>query len=269
MRKHSIIALLLCAQLLTGQMARADHQPGHPKIEWGPALALIHTPDYLGSSHSQTLLVPFPYLKYRGDILRIDDGIEARLFKKPGLVLSVSGNGSLPSTSQDNERSGMADLDALVEFGPSLEYRLLDEAEHSLWLELPLRQAISLGQSISTVGRVLTPRLAWRKADPGKFDWKLRLALGPIYADRNYLNHFYAVGAEDVTATRAEYQADSGGYHGFRIDFTYSRRIGTFWLGGFIRQDSLSGSVIENSPLVSQHENLTAGISLAWVISEH
>ena len=255
---------LLCLSL----PVLADHIPEHPaKLEWGPALALISTPDYIGSKNRVNYLVPFPYIKYRGDILRIDDGVEARLFKQPDLVLSVSGNGSLPSPEQSEERAGMDKLDASVEFGPSLEYRLLDNAASSLWLELPLRLAVTVSKNVAAFGKVFTPRLAWRHPAVGKYDWKLRLAAGPIYADKDFLDHYYAVSTSEATLARPAYSAEAG-YNGFRLDFTYSRRIGKYWLGGFIRHDSLAGSVIEDSPLVSQSQNLTAGISLAWVISE-
>jgi outer membrane scaffolding protein for murein synthesis (MipA/OmpV family) len=264
---RSITGGLLALCLLLSLPGRADHVPGHPKLEWGPAVALITTPDYIGSSHSQSYLLPFPYIKYRGKILVIDDGVEARLFDKPGLLLSVSGNGNLPSPEQNDERAGMDKLEASVELGPSLEYRLFDFEEDALWLEIPLRLAVTASKNISAIGKVFTPRLAWRKPAIGKYDWKLRLAAGPIYADKDFLDHVYAVDASEVTATRSEYAAQAG-YNGFRIDFTWSRRFGQFWFGGFMRHDNLAGSVIEDSPLVSQTRSFTAGLSLAWVISE-
>lgn len=267
MTKTLASGLLAFSLTLFSAPGLADHVPGHAKLEWGPAVALISTPDYLGSRNSQTYLVPFPYIKYRGKILRIDDGVEARLLRKPDLVLSISGNGNLASPAKNDEREGMDKLDASVEFGPSLEYRLLDNTDNSLWFELPLRFAVTVGKNVAPIGKVITPRLAWRKPAIGKYDWKLRLAAGPIYADKDFLDHVYAVAPSEVTATRSAYSAQSG-YNGFRIDFTYSRRIGKYWLGGFIRHDNLAGSVIEDSPLVSQTQNLTAGVSLAWVISE-
>ncbi len=262
---NKLLILFILASI--GLPALADQHLPPDKFEWGPALALIHAPDYPGSRHSQNYLLPFPYLKYRGKILRIDDGVEARLFHQPGLLLSVSGNGSLPSPKQNDERQGMPSLDASVEFGPSLEYRLHQGEGQSLWLELPLRVALTVSQKPTMFGRVFTPRLAWRKPALDKYSWKLRLAAGPLYASKDFLDHYYAVAADEATPTRAQYSAQSG-FNGFRTDFTFSRRIGELWLGGFIRHDSLAGSVIEDSPLLSQTSNVTAGVSLAWVISE-
>ena len=141
----------------------ADHAPGHAKLEWGLGLGAISHPDFRGSSHDRARLLPLPYLKYRGERLRVDEGIEGRLFKTPNLLLSVSGNGSLPSSDGNAERQGMDKLDATVEFGPSLEYRLHHDDETQLWLEFPIRFALNVEDSFKSIGEVFHPRLAWRK----------------------------------------------------------------------------------------------------------
>ncbi len=245
----------------------ADHKPGHAKLEWGIGLVALSMPDYRGSDHQQNQVLPFPYLKYRGERLRVDDGVEGRIFNTPDLLLSISGNGSLPSSNNNGARDGMDELDASVEFGPSLEYRLHHDAMTSWWLELPLRYAFTVNGSPESIGQVFHPRLAWRKPALQKQDWKLRFASGPLYADKTYHGYYYNVENDEVNAARSTYQADSG-YSGWRSDFTYSRRIGSLWLGGFVRQDNLSGSIIEDSPLINDPQNWSAGIALAWVLSE-
>jgi MipA family protein len=248
-------------------IANADHYEGLPKLEWGIGMVQLSMPEYRGSSVQNNQLLPFPYLKYRGEKLRVDDGIEGRLFKTPDLLLSVSGNGSLPSSNNDSERTGMQDLDATLEFGPSLELRLKSTDNSSLWLELPLRFAVALGDKIDPIGKTFHPRLAWRKPAKDKYNWKLRVAGGPLYADADYHGYFYNVDSSEVTAQRAEYTAATG-YSGMRLDFTFSRRIQKWWLGGFIRLDDLNASEIEDSPLVTDNSNLTAGLSLAYILSE-
>ena len=245
----------------------ADHYPGHAKLEWGIGAVMLSTPDYIGSSRSQNLFAPFPYLKYRGKHLRIDDGIEARLFNTPDLLLSISGNGSLPSPDDNPAREGMDKLDASIEFGPSLEYRLTHDESTSVWLEVPLRFAFSIGDNTGYMGQIFNPKIAWRKSALNKFDWKLRVAVGPIFGDEDFNGYYYNVAEHEITSQRPAFKAVQG-YNGFRTDFTYSRRIGKFWLGGFIRNDNLSNSVIEDSPLVTESSNWTAGISLALVFSD-
>jgi len=256
------LALLVCSHALM-----ADHYPGHARLEYGIGISALYSPDYIGSSYSQNQLLPFPFLKYRGERLRIDDGVEARLFDTPDLLLSVSGNGSLPGPDDNPERAGMQKLDPSVELGPSLELRLQHDETTSLWLELPLRFAFTLGSQPQSIGAIFHPKLAWRKPAPAKFDWKLRLAAGPLFADDRFHSYYYDVQAEEVSSSRSAYSS-SQGYSGLRTDFTYSRRFDGYWFGGFIRYDSLSRSVIADSPLVSTSSNLTAGIALAWVFSD-
>ncbi len=258
------------ALLLTSLMApalSADSHPPLPKFEWGVGLALLSLPDYRGSARIQQTLLPFPYVKYRGKRLLIDDGVEARLFEIPDLVLSISGNGALPPPDDTPERTGMPRLDASIELGPSLEYRFFADDFHSLWLELPLRFAFAIGSDNRQVGQVFSPRLAWRKPASYKGDWKLRLAGGPLFADSDFHRYFYAVDPAYATAERPAWSPDKG-FSGWRLDFTFSRRLDGYWFGGFVRYDNLTGSVIEDSPLVSEQGQFMAGISLAWIIGE-
>ncbi|MDJ0833405.1 MAG: MipA/OmpV family protein [Gammaproteobacteria bacterium] len=249
-------------------VVNADHYPGHATLEWGIGMATIHTPDYRGSNETYSELLPLPYIKYRGERLRIDEGIEGRLFKTPDLLLAISGNGSLPSSEDNRAREGMDELDASIELGPSLEYRLQHDARTEIWLELPLRFAYSVNSELESIGHTFNPRLAWRKPARDKYDWKLNLTTGLLYADQDYHNYFYQVSSDEVTADRPLYDAGSG-YSGLRLDFTYSKRIQRWWLGGFIRYDDISDSEFESSPLVTDSSNWLAGFGLAWIISEN
>jgi MipA family protein len=259
--------MMVITTFIMPSVVEADNVEGLPKLEWGIGLVQFSMPEYRGSSVRNNQLLPFPYLKYRGKKLRVDDGVEGRLFNTPDLLLSISGNGSLPSSNKDSERAGMEDLDATLEFGPSLELRLQSTDNSSLWLELPLRFAFSMGNKIEAIGKTFHPRLAWRWPAKNKYNWKLRVAGGPLYADADYHAYFYNVDSSEVTAERAEYSAATG-YSGMRLDFTFSRRIQKWWLGGFIRYDDLRGSEIEDSPLVTDNTSWTAGLSLAYIISE-
>lgn len=253
--------------LFTSASAVADQYSVHSRLELGIGLFALSTPDYRGSTHTQNKVIPFPYIKYRGERLRVDNGVEGRLFKAPDLLLSLSGNGTLPSSDNNPEREGMDELDATAEIGPSLEYRLFHDESNSLWLELPVRIAISIGDNIDLIGLVIQPRLAWRKPAAGKYDWRLRFATGPLFANQSYHDYYYDVQDDEVTATRPAFNAEQG-YSGYRADFSYSKRINKLWLGGFIRFDSINEAVFELSPLVNTSSNWTAGIGLVWVLSE-
>lgn len=258
---QGLFGLLMCSS------AFADHVPGHARLEWGLGVAALSTADYRGSSNTQNNLIPLPYLKYRGKRLRIDDGVEGRLFDSPDLLITISGNGSLPSSDGNAERSGMDELDTTVELGPSIEYRVQHNTSTQLWLELPLRFALNAEDNFDLLGEVFHPRLSWRRPAQHKYDWKLQLRGGPLFADKDFHAYYYDVEAADVTAQRPAYNA-SAGYSGMRFDFTYSKRFDRLWLGGFVRYDNLEQSIIEDSPLVTTNDSWMLGVGLAWVISE-
>lgn len=60
----------------------------------------------------------------------------------------------------------------------------------------------------------------------------------------------------------------SGGYSGAQATLTLSRRFSRGWVGDFLRYDTLSGSVIEDSPLVKQSDAVSVGLALSWVFKE-
>jgi outer membrane scaffolding protein for murein synthesis (MipA/OmpV family) len=47
-----------------------------------------------------------------------------------------------------------------------------------------------------------------------------------------------------------------------------SRRFPRYWVGGFMRYDTLAGAVFENSPLVKRSSTVSAGVAVTWVFSE-
>jgi outer membrane protein len=257
MKLRVSLALLLLA-------GNAMAQEPLPKLELGVGALAISIPDYRGSSDSSFYLVPIPYIKYRGDRVRVDDGAQGIFFESEDLALSLSSNLALAGDSDTPERKDMDNLEPLFEIGPALDYRFHRFRHSGLWLELPLRFAYTLNSDFEHVGEVFEPRLSWRKPTTRLGEWKLRFNIGPLFASKDYHAYFYSVDSADATSSRPAYEAD-GGYSGYRSQFSYSKRIGSYWLGGFIRYDNLHGSVIEDSPLVSENESWMGGVALAWV----
>ena len=161
----------------------------------------------------------------------------------------------------------MDELDAIFEIGPALNYRFYPMQQGALWIDLPLRFAYTVESDFENIGYVFGPRLSWRKPAKRFGEWKLNFNIGPLFADQKYNAYFYSVDSTDATSTRPAYEAD-GGYSGFRSEFAYSKRIGKYWLGGFIRYDNLNGAVFDDSPLVSTTDSWMGGIALAWVFHQ-
>src|SRR3972149_1463791 len=125
-----------------------------PLWEFGIGFGALHLPFYRGADTTSNLVVPFPYLVYRGDWFKIDEsGVHHRLFlsDRAKLELSLSGGVPVPSGDTDSLRAGMPDLDPTVEFGPSLEINLWENErdKRSLWMNLPLRATVSADSSIT------------------------------------------------------------------------------------------------------------------------
>ena len=47
-----------------------------------------------------------------------------------------------------------------------------------------------------------------------------------------------------------------------------SKRYPRFWVGAYLRHDTLAGAVIENSPLVKRDSYWASGVGMAWIIHQ-
>jgi outer membrane scaffolding protein for murein synthesis (MipA/OmpV family) len=88
-----------------------------------------------------------------------------------------------------------------------------------------------------------------------------------VYGSKRQHAYFYSVEDRYATASRPAYGA-RGGYAGWQILGSLSKRFPKFWIGGFIRYDSLRGAVFEDSPLVDDSNYIAAGFGFAWIVAE-
>ena len=257
------------AGLLILPVAQAEQLP---LWEIGAGLAALSLPDYRGSDVTQTLVLPVPYIRYRGEYLRADrDGFRGILFDSERLEFNISLNGSLPADSDDNPaREGMADLEPTLEIGPSVDLQLWRSSEKNMKLALraPLRAAITLESSPQHIGWQFWPNLKLDVTDPlGYSGWDFDIQAGPNFSDQAFNAYFYSVGPADVTAVRPAYEA-SAGYAGAQVSMSLTKRFPRYWVGGFLRYENISGAVFEDRPLVKQESALSVGLALSWVFGE-
>ncbi len=240
-----------------------------PLWEAGLGVAVIDFPDYRGADERHSYALPLPYLIYRGEVLQSDrDGARGLFLKTERYDLDISLNGSIPVDSSDNAaRSGMPDLDPTLEIGPKLVVKLLRSRDGGVQvgLTLPVRTVVATDFSHTrNVGWVFEPRVDvdFRHTWLGE-GWNAGVTFGPLYGDKRYHNYFFGVAPEFATAQRAAYAAD-GGYAGLRFLGALSRRFPSFWVGAFVRADTLAGSVVAASPLIRQKESYAAGFAVTW-----
>lgn len=259
----------LCALLLALSAAAAPAEE-LPLWELGVGVAAVALPDYRGADEGRGYLLPLPYVVYRGEFLKADrHGIRGEIFDVERLELNVSVAASLPVDSSRNAaRAGMPDLQPSLELGPSLELALWRSAEGRdlLELRLPLRAAFTLESSPHSVGWVFTPSLNLDLPGRGALaGWNFGLLTGPVYGDRRQHEYFYGVAPQFAALTRPAFAA-RGGYGGWQVLAAASRRFRDFWIGAFVRADTLSGAVFAASPLVKRDTYFAAGAGIAWVL---
>lgn len=241
-----------------------------PKWEAGAGLAVINFPDYRGSNERETYVLPIPYFVYRGDFLKVDDQrVRGLFFKNDHAEMDVSINGSVPVQSKNNQaRQGMPDLDPTLEIGPSLNFFLYRSADNKrkVDLRLPLRAVIASDFSeVRSVGWIFQPNINIDHVL--KNGWKLGMLAGPIFSNRRHHQYFYGVEEAYAKAERPSYNA-GGGYAGSQILMALSKRYRDFWVGSFIKWDTLQGAVYEDSPLVKTKQHFTGGFAISWVFGQ-
>jgi MipA family protein len=239
-----------------------------PLLEYGLGIGAIAFEDYRGSDTTHAYPLPIPYLVYNGKFLKADrDGVRGTLFNQDWIELNLSGNATTP-VRNDRERSGMPDLRSTLELGPSLDFHLLrsDDSHIKLDLRMPFRTAVTVEASPKFIGWTFTPRLALDVVDPlGYAGWNAGILVGPLFADRRYNDYFYTVAPQYATAARPAYQA-SGGYAGTQAITAVSKRFPRYWVGAYVRYDTLSGASFADSPLVQRNSYWSAGFGISWII---
>lgn len=262
----------------TGLVAGAvlAHAEPRPLWEAGVGAGVLYLPDYRGSDESRAYLLPFPYLIYRGAFVKADrEGVRAEFLDNDRIRLEMAVNASQPVRSSSNRaRDGMPDLKGSFEIGPSLSVNLLrsDDRRTRVDLRIPVSTGVTLGGGFQGIGWQAAPRLNLDIGDVGAAlvgatGWNLGLAAGPIFQSRKRNAYFYDVPTEYARAGRPAYRS-SGGYAGTQFVAALSKRFDRYWVGGFVRADTLKGATFEDSPLVRRRSALAAGIGLAYVFGQ-
>lgn len=253
------------ALLLLGAIAVPAHAD-KPLWELGIGAGALRLPHYRGSDQAHGWLLPVPYGVYRGEILRADrDGARAVLLDSDRVDVDLSAAITAPTRSSDDRaRSGMPDLDPTVQIGPNLNLTLARRPGLKLELRLPVRAVFSVRSRPQGLGWTASPVLNLDL--DGVQGWNLGLQGGPMAATRRYHAYFYDVAAAYATAARPAYSA-RGGASGWHVTAAASRRLADWWIGAFVRADSLAGATFDASPLVRQRSNLSYGLAASWVFA--
>lgn len=252
-----------------GFISALAHADQKPLWELGLGVGGIVFPDYRGSDELEAYPIPMPYVIYRGKFLKADrEGVRGELFDRRYAELSISVNGSIPVNSDDNEvRQGMPDLKPTLELGPSFDLHLWrsDDSRIELDLVMPLRMPVTIESSPQAIGWIFAPRVNLDIQNAAASGWNVGVGIGPLFASGKYHDYFYSVEPRFATSERPFYEAGSG-YSGMHLLASLSKRYPGYWIGAYVRIDSLHGATFEDSPLVQQDYAITGGIGIAWML---
>ena len=246
--------------------ARADK----PLWEFGLGLGVLSFNDYRGADTSHVYALPLPYFIYRGTLFKADrDGVRSLLFNQDRVELNLSVNATTP-VRNDSARAGMPDLRSTLEIGPQLQVHLWRSTDERVKLDLrvPVRAAFTVQADPRYVGLFVAPNISLDLAQfRGEDGWKLGFLAGPLFANQRYDSYFYTVAPQYATSTRAAYDAP-GGYAGAQVLAALTRRFPSYWIGAYVRHDTLSGASFADSPLVKRDSYWSAGVGISWIIKQ-
>jgi outer membrane protein len=239
-----------------------------PSWELGLGVGAVGFNDYRGASALHVYPVPVPYFTYRNKLLLADrEGVHGRFLESLHLQLDISAYATAPSR-HSAPRSGMPNLAATIELGPSLIWHAWRSNDRRLRFDVrtPVRNAITIQSPPESIGWVFAPAAAVDYAGRGATaGWNFGLLSGPLYTQRRYNEYFYAVRPQFATPTRPVYEPP-GGYAGTQVLVSASKRYHDYWFGAYLRHDWLQGAVFGSSPLVQQRSYWSGGFGFAWMI---
>ncbi|NQZ13098.1 MAG: MipA/OmpV family protein [Algicola sp.] len=267
----TIFALTLLSQPVFADDASTEESKAPKKGKWtfGVGVFGASLPHYAGSDQSQTIVLPFPYVRYKSEKLSIDrTGIVQKLWDSESFSLTISGQGAIKVDSKDNKaRAGMTDLGWVGAAGPALNW--YPSKDKSLFVQLTTRAAFSFDKDIENIGWQGETSLNWaskRQALGPQSSWQFTLKARVKFANSKHNNYFYGVENQYVTATRSSYASDSG-YAGTDLLVGINFNGDGYRAGIFARYSNISGATFEDSPLVRKEHNGSIGFSYAWLFS--
>lgn len=236
-------------------------------LELGMAAGSGISPDYPSADQSHFHHIAFPVFYYHGKIFRSDreDGARARVVNKPIVAMDVSGSGSFPIDSDDNQaREGMPALDWLGEIGPRVYVRI-ENSQNLLGRAYVLVRPAFTTDFHDTRGRglVFGVGVSLEKKNILNRDLTLFAKITGEWASQEYNDYFYSVPAAYQTADRSSYRARAG-YLGTWNSLGMAYEFSNYILTTGVSMVSTKNSANEASPLYRSNFNLAAFVGLAW-----
>ena len=263
--------LLLCLSPNIGAQ-QSDQQPQQQSGQWtfGIGMMAAKIAHYPGADQSRSVMLPFPYIHYRSKKFTIDrNGVRRKFLSGENWDINLSASGQIRVESKNNQaRAGMPDLAWVAAVGPVFNYYFDEQKNQSL--RLHIRKAFAFDDGIDSIGGMAT--LGFRQLidlpDNNFGQTSFSASVEMVYGSSKYNDYFYGVAPQYANAERRQYHGNSGLMVN-QLTLAYNIKNHPnerkFRAGMFLRATNLSGSEIENSPLVKQSTNINFGIMYAWL----
>ena len=272
-----IIICALLSLLVTNLNAEENSNEYRPGL-WGLRFVALGQdfPAYPSSSDQNLTVLPLPYPVYRGKILRFGEDLEnianSRLLSTDRVNLSLGLSASFPESSEKlSGRTGMPDLDFLIEVGPELNIALKGGPDdfRELMLSLQFRGAVSIdGLDATGRGFVFNPKLEYLVRDFLDPKTEVRFRVSPAWASSNYMDLFYGVDPAFATPIRPSFDAASG-YLNTEFLVGLNRQISNrLEFRGSVRLWVNKGAANDGSPLYQRDYDRGIRLALYWTAWE-
>ena len=276
MMKLSTLCLATLTTILTTLSAFAQSSEfsleKKPRWEAGLGVGYLNSFDYPGSKDPNVAQFGLPFFIYRSRVFRVGDGgVGAIAVEEPRLQLDVSLGGSLNAESEPGSiRAGFPDLDLLFEFGPRLQYTLLDtqwatgSSSEVTW-DSKVRTVLATDfKGIRAQGFVFASGLAFRQRAIAGEKIDLILNVDISFADQRYNDNFYTVPSEFVTEQRERYEAKAG-YVESRLFLGLAiRPITSLRIFTGVTAFNYTYSANRNSPLFETNTSTQFAVGIVW-----
>ena len=263
--------MFLPSQALT-QISRNFNQKDKPLYEIGAGMIGLSVPNYPGAKSSTFRAIPFPWVIYRGDLLKADEeGNRLQFLKNDFFEVGLSGGFNFPIDSNENDaREGMPNTDALIGIGPGLIVRLPTQSLQRFTFGLGIRAnfAANTAGNLKEHGFIIEPNLRYWVKTSRTSPLTIFSSLSLAYADQKYHSFFYDIDEQYKTSNRESYKSKSGlvdlaGSLGFSLDLS---KKSSFFTG--LTYSNLTVSANKESSLVESQHNIGYVFGFAWMFHE-
>lgn len=256
------------------EISSEDKKP-KPLWELGVFGCVGMLPHYRGSDEYNVYIIPIPYAVIRGKYLQADrEGVRGLFYSSKRMETNISLFGNPPVDKDNEARTGMEELDPILEVGPAVKFFLNDRySDNPLYVQAALRAVISAsvdtGLDFFYQGYRGSLQLIYQKK---KFldseDLYFGCSAGVDYGNKSFHQYFYKVKPEEALPERPAYDPE-GGYSGLMFSANILKKINGDWAAGaYVRWENLDGVIYESTPLVRDKNNWIAGIAVIWKFYE-